>query len=440
MNVRYAFANLCVSVLAVVAGCSKPAPPKNPPVPVVLAPVRRTQVPYTVSTNGTVEPLQTAEVEAQVGGILNRVTFSEGQDVRAGQVLFEIDPRPYVAALDQARGQLARDQAQAANAQRDATRYATLVQQDYVTRSAADQAQATAASASATVQADRAAVERAQLDVSNSTIRAPISGRTGSLLVRRGNLVKANASTPLVVINQIQPVLVRFSVPQSELPDIQRYFGQGKPLAVEATPSEGSGTAVNGTLSFLDNNVDSATGTVLLKAKFANSAGTLWPGQFVNVALQLYVDPTALTVPAQAISTGQQGTYVFTVDSSGNAKQRPVKVARTVDTLAIIASGLSMGDHVIVDGQSRLVPGSKVVIKPAQPGAGRGTAATGQQTPAAGSSTAGTPGASTPNSSLPNTTTQGGAAPGATPGTTPGQAPGAAPGGRASTGSTGGRP
>jgi multidrug efflux system membrane fusion protein len=383
----YSFA----TIVLLAAGCSKPAPQKKESIPVVVAVARRTAVPYTLSTNGVVEPLQTAAVEAQVGGILTQVAFSEGQAVRAGDVLFQIDARPYVATLDQAKGQLARDQAQAANARRDATRYNALVEKDYVTRSQADQATASAASALATVDADRATVERAQLDVANCTIRAPISGRTGSLLVRKGNLVKANASTPMVVINQIQPILVRFSVPQGELPDIQRYFGASRPLAVQATPSEGTGSSQNGTLAFVDNNVDSTTGTVLLKARFDNPSGTLWPGQFVTVALRLYVDPNALTVPSSAILTGQDGTYVFTVDDSGSAKQRGVKVARTVDSLAVVASGLASGDRVITDGQSRLIPGSKVVIRPASAagevadtGTGTGTGSRAAPRPNAG--------------------------------------------------------
>ena len=389
----YRSTSLCVAVIIVASAvaCSKPAPPKQPKIPVVVATARRTELPYTISTNGVVEPLQTAAVEAQVGGILTRVTFVEGQAVSAGAVLFQIDARPYIAVLDQAKGQLARDQAQAANAQRDATRYGALVQKDYVTHSQADQAAATAASALATVDADRATVERAQLDVANCTIRAPISGRTGGLLVRQGNLVKANASTPMVVINQIQPILVRFSVPQGELPDIQRYFSASKPLSVQATPSEGTaGAALDGTLAFVDNNVDSTTGTVLLKAKFANPAATLWPGQFVTVALRLYVDPNALTVPSAAVLTGQAGTYVFTVDSAGNAHQKPVQIERTVDTLAVIRKGLAVGDRVITDGQSRLVAGSKVVIKPASAAgaapriADSGATGSGTRTPGSG--------------------------------------------------------
>lgn len=362
------------------AACSGKAPPRQPTIPVSVAAVKRESIPYLVTTNGIVEPLQTVAVEAQVNGILNSVAFAEGQDVTAGQVLFQIDSRPYVDALNQARGQLARDEAQAANAKREAARYAALVAQGYVTRSQTDQALATSASASATVDADRAMVRHAQVDVANCTIRAPISGKTGSLLVRQGNLVKANSQPPLVVINQIQPILVRFSVPQSQLPDIQKYFGPGNALRVRATPSEGSGTTLDGALAFLDNNVDSTSGTVLLKAKFANPERTLWPGQFVSVSLELYVDANALTVPTAAVLTGQQGTYVFTTvsgdtthggpagprgDTTLKAKQRPVKVARTVDSVTVIASGLSVGERVIVDGQSRLTPGAKIRIKAA---------------------------------------------------------------------------
>jgi multidrug efflux system membrane fusion protein len=379
-----------VLLTASFTACSEKAPPRQPTIPVSVAPVKRESIPYLVTTNGIVEPLQTVAVEAQVNGILNSVAFAEGQDVTAGQVLFQIDSRPYVDALNQARAQLARDEAQAANAKREAARYAALVAQGYVTRSQTDQALATSASASATVDADRAMVRHAQVDVANCTIRAPISGKTGSLLVRQGNLVKANSQPPLVVINQIQPILVRFSVPQSQLPDIQKYFGPGNALRVRATPSEGSGTTLDGALAFLDNNVDSTSGTVLLKAKFANPERTLWPGQFVSVSLELYVDANALTVPASAVLTGQQGTYVFTTvsgDTTGSAspgsrsdttlkaKQRPVKVARTVDSVAVIASGLSEGERVIVDGQSRLTPGARIRIKGAGGGAPR--AATG---------------------------------------------------------------
>ena len=366
MNARIYSACSAAIALCAIAACSKSDPPRQPKVPVSVTTVKRASIPYVVNANGVAEPMQTVAVESQVNGILNRVTFAEGQPVQSGQVLFEIDSRPYVAVLDQARAQLARDQAMAVSAQRDAVRYAALVKEGYVTGSQADQAEANAASAAATVVADRANVQKAEFDVANTTIRAPISGRTGSLLVRQGNLVKANSTPPLVVINQIQPILVRFSVAQSQFPDIQRYYRGGNALLVRATPSEGSGVPLQGTLAFVDNNVDSTTGTVLLKARFANPEGTMWPGQYMSVALQLYVDPNALTLPAPAVLTGQQGTYVYIIDTAGTARQRPVQVGRTVDSVAVIASGLTDGERVIVDGQSRLVPGSKVAIKGVQ--------------------------------------------------------------------------
>ena len=363
MSTRISRACMGAIALAALAACSKKDPPRSPTVPVRVTTVTRTSVPFVVSANGVAEPMQTVAIEAQVNGILQQVAFTEGQEVSAGQVLFQIDPRPYQAVLNQARAQLARDEAIAANAKRDATRYAALVKEGYVTSSQADQAEASALSAAANVEADRANVQKAALDVANTTIRAPISGKTGSLLVRQGNLVKANSEPPLVVINQIRPILVRFSVPQSQFTDIQRYYRGGSALLVRAKPSEGSTMPVDGTLAFVDNNVDTTTGTVMLKARFNNPEGSIWPGQYMNVALQLFVDANALVLPAPAVLTGQQGTYVFTVDTAGTAKQTPVQVARTVDTVAVIASGLREGDRVVVDGQSRLIPGSKVAIK-----------------------------------------------------------------------------
>lgn len=373
MNFRFSRV-LFTGVLLVVGACSKPAPPKRPPTAVSVTTVHRTTMPYVIRSNGVVEPLQTVSIEAQVSGILKSVSFAEGQVVHVGEVMFQIDSRPYVATLNQARAQLARDEAQAANARREASRYDALVQQGYVTQSQTDQARSTAASAAASVEADRATVAKAQVDVSNCTIRAPITGRTGSLLMRQGNVVKANGD-PLVVINQIQPILVRFTVPQSQFPDIQRYSAGNKQLSVKAAPSEGSSNSYDGTLSFVDNNVDTNSGTVLLKAKFDNTAGTLWPGQFVKVALQLYVDANALTLPSAAVMTSQQGTYVFTVDDKNSAKQQPVEVARTVDSLAVIATGLTEGEKVILTGQARLTSGAKVSIK----GAGSNRPAGGGQ-------------------------------------------------------------
>lgn len=376
MSTRISHACIAAIVLSGIVACSKKDPPRQPTVPVSITTVKRASIPYIVTANGVAEAMQTVAIEAQVNGILERVSFAEGQEVANGQVLFQIDPRPYQAVLNQARAQLTRDEAIAANTRRDATRYAALVKEGYVTGSQADQAESNAVSAAATVEADRATVQKAALDVANTTIRAPISGKTGSLLVRQGNLVKANSEPPLVVINQIRPILVRFSVPQSQFTDIQRYYRSGSALLVRAKPSEGTTIPVDGTLAFVDNNVDTTTGTVMLKARFNNSEGQIWPGQYMNIALQLYVDPNALTLPAPAVLTGQQGTYVYTVDTAGKAQQTPVQVSRTVDSVAVIATGLREGERVIVDGQSRLLPGSKVAIKgapgtPVAPGAPR---------------------------------------------------------------------
>lgn len=353
--------------------------------------VARAAVPYAISANGVVMPTQLASVAPQVDGVITRVDFREGDDVAQGQPLFQIEPRPYRAAYEQAVAMLVRDSATAVNAQREVVRYDTLVKQDYVTEEQADQMRATAASAVATVKADEAAVASAQFNLENTTVRAPISGRTGALLVRAGNLVHAAQATPLVVINRITPILVRFAVPGTELPLIQRYATRGS-LSVTAVPTaplrsdNGDTTAggdparppsdtgatggapfpgapaATGTLSFIDNAVDTTTGTITLKATFPNTQRTLWSGEFVSTSLQLFVERDALVVPAQAVLTGQQGTYVYVIDSTGAARQRPVSVERTAGDVTVIASGLTDGERVVTDGQSRIVPGAKVTL------------------------------------------------------------------------------
>jgi membrane fusion protein, multidrug efflux system len=385
---RSAAAAVLLPVLA--AGCSraKAGPHAMPPVPVVVSTAVQRSAPEVVSANGSVEPLQTVSVESQVGGILERVEFHEGDEVKAGQVLFRIDPRPYQAAAAQAEAALARDSVQAQNSLQDAERYARLAKQDYVTQSQADQAAATAASRAATVKADSAALANARLNLSYTVIRAPITGRTGSLLVHPGNLVKANAS-PLVVINQIQPILVRFAVPGAVLPAVQKYGGQdGDGLKVLATPGAGS-TDEEGQLTFVDNAVDSTTGTVMLKARFANRDRVLWPGEYVAVRLQLYVQPDALVIPSQAVITQQDGSYVFVVDSAGRAHRRKVSLDRALDDHVIIAQGLAPGETVVVDGQSRLSEGATVDIKRPETASGTGGSGTAGSAAAAGSTAPG---------------------------------------------------
>jgi multidrug efflux system membrane fusion protein len=351
------------------AACANAPEQRTPPVPVQVAPVTQIAAPLTIGANGVVEPLQTVAIEAQVGGSLDTVTFNEGQDVLAGQVLFRLDARPFEAALRQAEATLARDEAQAQSALRDADRYKTLAEKDYVTKSQADQAQATASATLATVQADKAAVDNARLNLNYATIRAPISGRTGRLLVRRGNIVKPNAE-PLVVINQLRPILVRFPVPQHDFPAVQRRNARGSvPVRVMLADSGRIGEA--GTLAFLDNAVDSLTGTVTAKARFPNQSNELWPGEYVRVSLELDVQPDAIAVPTRAVLAGQQGNYVFVVGSDKLAKVRPISVGRAVGELTTIDKGLTPGEQVVVDGQSRLTPDAHVDVKAAPGVSGR---------------------------------------------------------------------
>ena len=342
-------------------GCGQRGPGAALRVPVVVAQATERAVPYEIAAAGTVEPRKTAAVEAQVTGLLTRVAFHEGEDVEAGQLLFEIDPRPFQAALDQATAALARDLAQAHSAQLDAERYAQLVQQDYVTRSEYEGKRAAADGLQATVRADSAAVLSATLNLEWSRIRAPIAGRTGRLLVREGNLVRASSADPLVVINQIHPILVRFAVPEHQLADIQRY--RGNRLPVLAGSSNSDTAPAQGLLTFVDNAVDTTTGTVLLKAEFANRDNALWPGEYLNVRLRLYVEEHAIVVPSEAVMTGQQGTYLFVVGPDGTAHSQPVTVERYSDTYAVLSKGVRPGDQVITDGQLRLTSGARVEVK-----------------------------------------------------------------------------
>ena len=332
----------CILLLAAVACAKAPAKPPRAPVSVLATTVRRAAVPFDVEANGTVTPLQTSNVAAQVDGLITEVAFREGQEVVKGQVLFRIDPRPYQAALDQAQAVLARDRAAADVAQEEATRYETLMKGGYATREEASLRRASALSALATVDVDKAQLANARFNLDNTTVRAPIAGRTGAFLLRAGNLVRAAGGQPLVVIHQVRPILVRFAVPGAMLPLILRYGGKGG-LAVTAAPSGASSagpggadrrdSAMNrrpadstagprqvvvdkpaesgdgaGTLTFIDNAVDTTTGTVQLKASFENRGGTLWVGQFVSTILRLFTETDALVVPNQAVLTSQRGS------------------------------------------------------------------------------------------------------------------------------------
>ncbi len=375
------------AILAGVTACSKPAPRPTPVVPVTVAVVRRGPAARIVTANGQIEPLETARVAAQVSGLVTEVTFREGDWVREGQVLFRIDPRPYVAARAQAQAALARDTASAVHALRDAERLRALAREDYATKSEAEAQVATAAADSATVASDRAGIAKAQFDLANTVIRAPISGRTGSVLVHRGNLVTADASQALVVINRIDPILVRFGVPASVFADLQS-AGRPMPLPVRVSPTDPettpASTAPNsaaadsalgltaatdtvaaadaqGTLSFVDNAVDTTTGMMRLKARLDNHDGRLWPGQFAFVSLQLSVQQNALLIPTQAVQLGQQPA-VYVVQPDGQAVRRPVTLGATVGRLVVVTTGVAEGERVITDGQSRLTAGAHVRV------------------------------------------------------------------------------
>jgi membrane fusion protein, multidrug efflux system len=350
---------------ASLAGCGGRRSPGAPPVPVSVAKAEIRDVPYEIRGTGTVEPLQTVSVQSQVTGLLTRVAFREGAEVAKGQVLFQIDPRPFRATLDQALANLSRDRAQMLNAVQEAARYEGLAQKDYVTQADYDTRQSAADALRAAVRADSAAVENARLNLKYTTVRAPIDGRTGNLLVHEGNLLRANGTDPLVVINKIRPILVRFSVPEAQLPLIQRY--RNGTLSVYVDPGESDSTILEGRLTFVDNNVDASTGTIVLKAEFANTRSHLWPGEFVTARLVLFTQRRACVVPAEAVTQGQEGVFVYVVQPDHTVALRPVEVARTTEAWAIITRGVAPGDEVVTDGQLRLAPGAKIVVKGATP-------------------------------------------------------------------------
>jgi membrane fusion protein, multidrug efflux system len=420
---------LAAGLLLLAAGCSNEKSsaaqqkPALPAVPVTVAEVVSKTVPVQLRVIGNVEAYTVVSVKPQINGEIFRVHITPGQEVRRGDLLFAIDPRPFEASLRQAEANVARDraaltqakaslsekraaqkqaeanlvrdQAQLENAQVQTRRYAELVRKEFVAKEQYDQirtneraleataqadqaavedakagviaAEAAVSNAEAVIRSAQAAVENARLQLAYCSIRSPIEGRAGDLLVHAGNVVKANPDNPLLVINQVHPIYVNFAVPEQNLEAIKKFRAAGS-LRVEAIIPQASGARQEGSLTFVNNTVDMTTGTIQLKGTFANRDNALWPGQFVDVVLTLTDEPDALVLPSQAIQAGQKGSFVFVVKPDLTVESRPVTVGRALEQReTVITRGVKPGERVVTDGQARLLPGAKVIIRTVAP-------------------------------------------------------------------------
>ena len=362
--------SLALGAALTAAGCAGGGtPPRSPragngasaDIPVTTAEVVQKTMPLAINVIGNAEAYSNVAVHPQITGELTSVNFKEGDDIRKGEILFTLDFRPLESALEQAEGALARDTAQADNARASAARYQDLQSRGIAALEQADQAQTSSAALDATVDADRAAVENAKVQLRYATIFAPLTGRTGELMVHAGNLVRANDTTPLVVINQISPIYVSFGIPEAQLPDLKRFLAQGS-VAVEAA-APGATTPSKGHITFIDNAVDPTTGQIKVKASFPNDDRQLWPGQFVHVTVTLKVEQRAIVVPTDAVQEGTGGRYVFVLKPDRTVDMRDVAVEREIEDTTVVRSGLAQGDIVVTDGQVRLSEGSKVIVK-----------------------------------------------------------------------------
>ena len=350
------------------AGCSKDAsgvpkaedPRKKMAVPVTVGAAVEKNVPVQIRAIGNVEAYSAVSVKAQVEGEIAIVHFQEGQEVKAGDMLFTIDPRPFDVAVKQAEANLAKERAQLLNARRQVERYGSVAKKGYVSQGQYDQISSNSDALEATVRADVAAVENAKLKLAYCFIKSPINGVVGGIRVNKGNLMKANDNDkPMVLINQVKPIYASFSVPERYLPAIRNHMAERK-LEVQAAIAGDADRLVRGELAFIENAVDTNTGSILLKASFANTDKILWPGQFVKVTLTLDTQSGAIVVPSQAIQSGQQGRYVFVVKDDSTVEYRPVDLGETLDGETVISKGVALGERVVTDGQLRLASGSLV--------------------------------------------------------------------------------
>jgi multidrug efflux system membrane fusion protein len=348
----------------VLKAAERPARGANaaPAVPVVIAPAARKPMQVRVEAIGTVQPIATVAVKSRVDGEIAEVKISDGQAVKAGDVLFILDTRSAEAQLKQAEAALAKDKAQLDNARRDVARFKPLTEKQFVSRQQFDTAETNASALEATLLADQATVDNFKVLLTYYTIRSPMDGRVGTIALKTGNAVKAQDTISLVTINQIKPIYVSYSVPQRELPGIRAAVGAGT-VPVQASVPGDPGGPITGKIFFFDNQIDATTGTISLKAIFDNADERLWPGEFVNVATRLRIDQDAIVVPASAVQVGQNGSFVFVVKPDNTVEFRPVSVGRTVDNEAVIVKGLNGDERVVTDGQLRLTNGSRVEIR-----------------------------------------------------------------------------
>lgn len=352
-----------VSCLLFLFSCSKsPKQKQMPPVPVVVTEPILKDVPVQITAIGNVEAFSSVTIKSRIEGQLIKANFKEGDEVKKGQLLFVIDPRPFEEAVRQAEANLLRDKAQLDFARADLERYDELVKEELVSRQQYEKIRTTYESLKATVKADQAILDNARLQLNYCYIYSPIDGKIGSLLVHPGNMIKAN-DTQIAVINQIVPILVRFSVPEQELFRIKKAMSQGSLKTEAFVKGIDENYSAEGKVVFIDNAVDLATGTVKLKAQFPNKDKMLWPGQFVNVVLTLEVKKNAFVIPYRALQTGQKGQYVWVVKEDKTAQIREVTPGLRFGDEVIIEKGLSQGEIVVVDGQLKLTPNAKVEIK-----------------------------------------------------------------------------
>ena len=341
---------------------SRAAVQKTPSaIPVSAAQIVVKTMPVRLMAIGNVEPFTTVAIKVRVDGQLISVKFKEGDEVRQGSVMFEIDPRPFAASLKQAQANLLKDRALFDRANEQEKRYKDLLTKNFISPDAYAQVQTNTATAAATVSADEAAIENARLSLEYCTIRAPVTGYAGRIQIQQGNLVKANDTNPLVTVNQVVPIYTSFSVPEQNVSDIRKYQADGV-LKVQAAFTNAAHAPVAGKLSFIDNTADTTTGTIKLKAEFPNTDKALWPGQFVNVVLTLYEQKDAVVAPSAAIQNGPAGQYVYVVKPDQTVEMRVIKIARAEGDDTVVASGLQPGEQVVIVGQLRLAPGTKVNV------------------------------------------------------------------------------